>query len=83
MERKLWEIALAACLAKTLANYDLGAADQVLKEHILALCDLAEPLSQLLSNLTSYSPFLPASIFLRQDRNGLVREPGAGGRHGR
>jgi len=46
----------------------------VLKEELLAACELAVPLAVLLDNLTSYSPFLPDSLFLREDRDGIVHE---------
>ena len=65
-EHQAQEIILAASIAGKLANYDLGAADVVLKEQAFT-SDIATPLAHLLDNLTSYSPFLPDCLFLHND----------------
>uniref|UniRef100_A0A7S1B0T1 Uncharacterized protein n=1 Tax=Noctiluca scintillans TaxID=2966 RepID=A0A7S1B0T1_NOCSC len=64
------QLVLAASIADKLVNYDLHAAQDILKEECLAV-GLAQPLAHLLDNLTSFSPFLPQSLFHYSDAAGL------------
>ena len=65
MKLKVQEVNLAVGIAEKLANYDLRAAEEVLKGQDFASENVTKPLQQLLDNLTSYAPFLPDSLFTR------------------
>ena len=81
---KVEEMNLAVGIAEQLANYDLRAAEEVLKGQVVASGELRKPLQQLLDNLTSYSPFLPDSLFTHvQTTEAGLGSPGKRGNHSR
>ena len=87
MKLKVQEVNLAVGIAQQLANYDLRAAEQVLKGQGFASERVTQPLQQLLDNLTSYAPFLPDSLFTRlhgtEARRGTPNETLAGAMEGK
>lgn len=59
-------VKVASRIAKHLVNFDLDSAEVLLSSGDIESF-VNRPLSQLLANLRSYRPFLPKSLFIRED----------------
>mmetsp|Transcript_104727 Transcript_104727/g.292231 ORF Transcript_104727/g.292231 Transcript_104727/m.292231 type:complete len:857 (+) Transcript_104727:66-2636(+) len=66
-------VKMASRIAKHLVNFDLNSAEVLLSSD-RAESFVNKPLSQLLANLRSYRPFLPKSLFIRDDDVEVVDE---------
>lgn len=76
--RAVHAVEMAYKISDHLANYDLDAADKLLRNNDAQSLDtsinIKEPLAQLLANLRSYSPFLPHSLFSGEHMPGQASE---------